>query len=248
MIKTVKFYLLLLTEYLFLGKQIVSIMAKFDEATLKLTMAKSKITNALTKLEQSMKIVKGSLLTDNVNSADTARDNAWYALYHYIIACSYSYNNDIRTNAELLLSVIKLPEMRIANLGLKKQSAVLINFFNRIDSMPEFVAALTATNANEYYTTLKEKQTAFELVYAERNQKDSAKQKSESEEASRELRVAIDELNQFLNVMNNMNPNGDYEKISQEINEVIDSVNTTAQSRTTRRQNKAEEVATEQQN
>lgn len=248
MIKSVKFYLLLLTEYLFLGKQIAAILAKFDEATLQLTMAKSKITNALNKLEQSMKTIKSSLLTDDVNSADTIRDNAWFALYHYIIACSYSDNNDIRTNAEKLLSVIKLPEMRIAHLGLKKQSAVLVNFFNRIDTIPEFVTALSTTNANEYYTTLKEKQTAFELVYSERNQKDSTKQKSESEEATRELRVAIDELNQFLNVMNSMNPNPDYDKISQEINVVIDSLNTTALSRTTRRQNKAEEVATEQQN
>lgn len=242
MIKKIKFYLMVLSDYLFFGTEISKILDKYDETELQLNLVKTKIYAALNRLKNSMKLLRGSLLTEELATLDTDRDNAWKCFYHYIISQSFRLNTGIRESAHMIIAIIKLPEMRIHHQGYKEQTATMINFFNRIDSNPELITAIETTGATSFYNELKAAETAFENKTSEKMSKEAAKPKSESEEAVKDLRKAFDDLDQFLNIMSQLSGKAEYEEISSKINELVDEINTNVKARSTRRENAKEEV------
>jgi len=242
MIKKIKFYLMVLTDYLLLVSKTSAILGDYNEEDLQLGLVKNKIKNALKRLENSMKLLQGSPITQELAVLDANRDQAWMCFYHYIIGQSNRLNPAIRERANSLLSLVKLPEMRIYQQGYKEQTATMINFFNRVDSNPELVAAVEAIGATAIYLELKTAQSVFAAKQAEKVNKGAARPKSESEEAIKDLRKAFDELNQFLNIMSQLSGKAEYEEIASKINELADEINTNVKARNTRRENSKEEV------
>jgi len=242
MIKKIKFYLMVLADYLLLASKTTAILGEYNGEDLQLDLVKNKINNALKRLENSMKLRQGSPITEELAVLDANRDQAWMCFYHYIIGQSNRLNPAIRERALSLLSLVKLPEMRIYQQGYKEQTATMINFFNRVDSNPELVAAVEAIGATAIYLELKTAQTAFSAKEAEKVNKGAAKPKSESEEAIKDLRKAFDDLNQFLNVMSQLSGKAEYEEIASKINELADEINTNVKARNTRRENAKEEA------
>ncbi len=242
MIKRIKFYLMVLSDYLFLGTETSNVLDTYDETDLQLTLIKDKIKAALTKLENSMKLLRASQLTEELAALDSDRDNAWMCFYHLVISQSLRLDPIIRKNANLIENIIKLPEMRIYNQGYKEQTSTMINFFNRVDSKPELSMAITEIEAQIIYDELKVAQTNFELKEIEKVTQAAAKPKSESEEAVRELRKAFTDTSEFLNIMGQMTNRIEYNEIAAKINQLVDEVNTKVKARQTRRENAKEEL------
>ncbi|MRT93657.1 hypothetical protein [Ancylomarina sp. 16SWW S1-10-2] len=113
MIKRIKFYLMVLSDYLFLGTETSKILDTYDETELQLPLIKTKLKAALKKLENSMKLLRGSQLTEEIAVLDEDRDNAWMCFYHLVISQSLRLNPTINKSALIIESIIKLPEMRI---------------------------------------------------------------------------------------------------------------------------------------
>jgi len=242
MIKKIKFYLMVLNDYLFLGTETSKILDKYDETELQLPLVKTKINAALNRLKNSMKLLRGSLITEELATLDTDRDNAWKCFYHCVISQSYRLNPSIRESAHMLAAIIKLPEMRVRYQGYKEQTATMINFFNRIDSDPELVTAIEAVGATTFYNELKTAETAFENKLREKVAEGATKPRSDSEEAVKDIRKAFDDLSQFLNIMSQLSGKAEYTRIADEVNEIVDQINTEVQARSTRRENAKEEV------
>ena len=242
MIKKVKFYLMVLADYLLLVSKTSVILGEYNEEDLQLGLVKNKVNKALKKLEDSMKLRRGSPITEELAVLDADRDQACMCFYHYIIGQSNRLNPAIRQRAHILLSLVKLPEMRIYQQGYKEQTATMINFFNRVDSNPELVAALEAIGATAIYVELKTAQTVFAAKEADKVNQSAAKPKSESAEAVKDLRKAFDDLNQFLNIMSQLSGKAEYEEISAKINELVDEINTNIKARSTRRENSKDEL------
>lgn len=242
MIKRIKFYLMVLSDYLFLGTEVSKIVDTYDETELQLSLIKTKLKAALTKLENSMKLLRGSKFTEELAVLDSDRDNAWMCFYHLVLSQGLRLNPIIRKSAHTIESIIKLPEMRIYSQGYKEQTATMINFFNRIDSNSELSKAIEDIGGDTVYLELKTAQSSFESKEAEKLAQAASKPKSESEEAVKELRAAFDEMNQFLNIMSQMSGKAEYAEIASKINELIDGINTNVKARSTRRENTKEEL------
>ena len=242
MIKRIKFYLMVLSDYLFLGTETSKILDTYDETELQLPLIKTGLKAALTKLEDSMKLLRGSQFTEELAMLDSDRDNAWMCFYHLVISQGLRLNPIIRKSARIIESVIKLPEMRIHNQGYKEQTATMINFFNRVDSNPELSKAIEDIGGNAVYLELKTAQSTFEAKDAEKVTHSASQTKSESEEAVKELRKAFDDISQFLNIMSQMSGKAEYAEIAAKINQQIDEINTKVKSRNTRRENAKEEM------
>lgn len=236
---------MLLRNYVLLGSKIIDILNKYDGEELKLTIPKNKIISAVQLLEDSLKIIQAGKYTQDLALADTARDDTWYCFYHAVISGTYSKNEELRKASELLLPLVKNPKMRIYNMGYQKESACLKNFFNKIDSKAEYTTALNTIGITELYQNIKKAQNAFEVIDMNKIDDESEKPKSESEEACKNIRAAIEDLDKFIEVANQLTPNGDYDKINAEINEVIAENNTLVITRTTRRKNAKEEEVEE---
>lgn len=242
MIKRIKFYLMVLADYLFLGTETSKILDTYDETELQLPLIKTKIKAALTKLEDSMKLLRGSKFTEELAVLDSDRDNAWMCFYHLVISQGLRLNPTIRKSAHIIESIIKLPEMRIYTQGYKEQTATMINFFNRVDSNPELSKAIEDIGGNTVYLELKTAQSTFEAKDAEKITNSALQPKSESEDAVKELRKAFDEMSQFLNIMSQMSGKAEYAEIASKINQLIDGINTNVKARSTRRENAKEEL------
>ncbi len=242
MIKRIKFYLMVLSDYLFLGTETSKILDTYDETELQLPLIKTKLKAALTKLEDSMKLLRGSKFTEELAVLDSDRDNAWMCFYYLVVSQGLRLNPIIRKSAHIIESVIKLPEMRIYSQGYKEQTTTMINFFNRVESNPELSKAIEDVGGNAVYLELKTAQSSFESKEAEKVTQAATKPKSESEEAVKELRAAFNEMNQFLNIMSQMSGKAEYTEIASKINELIDDVNTNVKARSTRRENTKEEL------
>ena len=242
MIKRIKFYLMVLSDYLFLGTETSKILDTYDETELQLPLIKTKLKAALKKLEDSMKLLRGSQITEELAILDADRDNAWMCFYHLVISQSLRLNPEIRKMAHFIEAIIKLPEMRIHHQGYKQQTATMINFFNRIDSNPELIKAIEDIGANAVYLELKTAQSTFEAKDAEKISTSASKPKSESEEAVKELRNAFNDISQFLNIMSQMSGKAEYAEIAAKINQQVDEINTKVKARSTRRENAKEEL------
>ena len=122
MIKRIKFHLMVLSDYLFLGTEASKTLDTYDETELQLPLIKTKLKAALTKLKDSMKLLRGSQFTEEIAVLDSDRDNAWMCFYHLVISQGLRLNPIIRKSAHIIESIIKLPEMRIHNQGYKEQT------------------------------------------------------------------------------------------------------------------------------
>ncbi len=242
MIKRIRFYLMVLSDYLFLGTEASKIIDTYNEEELQLSLIKTKLSAALSKLEDSMKLLRGSQITEELSALDAERDDAWMCFYHLVESQSLRLNPSIRESAHIIDAVIKLPEMRIYNQGYKEQTTTMINFFNRVDTKPELSQAIKAIEALFVYNELKAAQAAFEAKETEKVTQAAAKPKSESEAAVKELRKAFSETNQFLNIMSQISGKVEYTEIASKINQLIDGVNTNVKARSTRRETAKEEL------
>jgi Zn-dependent oligopeptidase len=242
MIKRIKFYLMVLTDHLFLGTEASKVLDTYNEEDLQLTLVKTKFNTALKKLEDSMKLLRSSQVTEELATLDSDRDDAWMCFYNLVESQSLRLNLSIRQSAHIIDAIIKLPEMRIHHQGYKEQTTTMINFFNRVDTKPELSKAIEDIGAQTVYEELKAAQAAFETKQTEKVTQAAAKPKSESEAAVKELRKAFSNLSQFLNIMSQLSGKAEYNEIASKVNQLIDGVNTNVKSRSTRRENAKEEL------
>lgn len=242
MIKRIKFYLMVLSDHLFLGTETSKVLNTYNEEDLQLSLVKTKLNTALKKLKDSMKIVHASQITEELASLDSDRDDAWMCFYQLVSSQALRLKPEVRKNAHIIEAITKLPEMRIHHQGYKEQTATMINFFNRVETRQELRDAIENIDAQDVYDELKDAQAAFEAKEAEKVTMAAAKPKSESESAVKDLRKAFDEMSQFLNIMSQMSGKAEYNEIASKINQLIDEVNTNVKARSTRRENAKEEL------
>jgi len=240
MFNKTKFYLLILSDYQFLATYVLDILNRYDDPELQLEKVKAKLDAANGKLLSSVQMVKSSTITEVLAKLDLDRDDAWMAFYHYLISCSRRLNAESREFADELLTLASAPEMQIHHLGYQKQTVNTTNFFNIIDSDVTYTGALEKIAANVLYNELKSAQALFEQKEAEKFNDAKGKVKSESVEATKDIRIAFDSLEKFLFTMNDLTDKLEYIKIAKAINEVVDQVNAKALARSTRRKNSKE--------
>lgn len=241
MINKIKFFRMHLDDYLLLGTKILDILDKEDELALQLGVPVAKIRETLAKLKEGRKIVAANLRTEELAYLDTRRDDAWVCFYHLILSQVRCLDDSVREYAHKLEVLITMPEMRIHKLGYQKQSASMINFFNRIDSNPELVEALEKISGQQRYTELKSAQEAFTAKESERVDQEALKPHRNGVEAAKDLRKAIENLSQFLTVMLQITGKDAYAKIIDKINEVVSEINARVLAQATRRQSAKEE-------
>lgn len=100
MFNKVKFYLLILSDYQFLGTYVLDILNRYDNPELQLEKVKAKFKVANDKLFSSEQMVKSSAITEILAKLDLDRDDAWMAFYHYLIFCSRRFNPESREFAD----------------------------------------------------------------------------------------------------------------------------------------------------
>lgn len=222
----------------------LEILNRYEDPELKLGKVKTRLKAANDMLLDSAQMVKSKAITEVLANLDLERDDAWMSFYHYLISCSRRLNPESRKFANRLLTIASVPEMQIHNLGYQKQTVNTTNFFNIIDADNAYTKALEKISATVLYNELKSAQAVFEEKEADKFNDGKKKEKSESVEATKDIRKALVSLEKLLSTMNDLTDRPEYLKIATVVNEVVDQVNAKALGRKTRRKNsKTEELA-----
>ena len=243
MIDKIRFYRMYLQDYLLLGTKILDILGNEDEVALQLGVPVAKIREALNKLREGLKILKANLRTEELARLDNRRDDAWMCFYHLVLSQVRCMDDEVREYAHKLEVLIRMPEMRIHKMGYQKQTASMINFFNRVDSSSELTEALVKMSGEQRYSEIKITQNAFVTKESERLDQEADKPSKDGLESAKELRKSIEYLGQFLSVMSEQSGKEDYAKIAAKINEVVSEINTRVSAKLTRLKSAKEEDA-----
>lgn len=241
MIDKIRFYQMYLADYLVLGTKILEILRSVKNQDLQLTIPIAKLVAALEKLKNGLRVVKANLRTEELAQLDHLRDDAWMCLYHLVLSQVRCADAEVREQAYKLEVLIRKPEMRIHKMGYQKQTACMINFFERVDSDSELSEALTKMSGEQRYSELKMAQDAFIAKENEKTSQEAEKPDRNGAEAAKNLRKAIEYLGQFLSVMSEQSGNEEYASIADVINEVVSSMNASVLAKATRLKNAREE-------
>ena len=181
--------------------------------------------------------LKSSSFTDLIAEADEKRDNAFLGFRYYVEACCYHINPEWVAAARYIETVIRTHGWSLHRKGYDVQSAILGSFNREMDENSEAVNALNTINAMSWYEPLKQFNVEFENLVTQRNEQEAEKSTKPSSEYYKAVQQSLDNLFQYIDIMNKMKPEGPYLELVRKLNEVTENFEIKVQARETRREN-----------
>ena len=202
-------------------KDTKSICEKFNTKTLKLDGDLAKLSNGIIALDNVFGLAKGSASTDTIENLDARRDNAISGISDIADAYLKHFEADFIEAAKLVNSTIAKYGKRITTLNYLSETETLRSLVSDFENQINVNAAIVKLNLTEWVNELKAANTAFNEVYLSRNQE-------LSEQPDQNLldlkKPAIENFNNLMNLVssyNTINPNSDYKKIVDEVEELV---------------------------
>ena len=202
-------------------KDTKSICEKFNTKTLKLDGDFAKLSNGIIALDNVFGLAKGSASTDTIENLDARRDNAISGISDIADAYLKHFEADFIEAAKLVNSTIAKYGKRITTLNYLSETETLRSLVSDFENQINVNAAIVKLNLTEWVNELKAANTAFNEVYLSRNQE-------LSEQPDQNLldlkKPAIENFNNLMNLVssyNTINPNSDYKKIVDEVEELV---------------------------
>lgn len=217
-------------EFLQFTKNVLSIVNKFDLATLKLTERVSTLTGATNELDNVFKPLQGEELTEELKTLDTRRDKALMGIKQYLVSQTYREEENIVSAAEALLNNYVSHDDRIDKLPYQQETAIVNTMLDDWETKPVLSAAVNTLTLTDWVSLLKTLNGTFDTTYVERAK--TSPEPAKIFEKREAIRDAYYELTEDIEAYARISDNKEtYETIIQELNGLIDDYNTAANNR-----------------
>jgi hypothetical protein len=232
-------------EHYTFTQRILGILEPLDLETLKLQEWERRIREKYMVLDKAMNKSDSKMLTLNLGMADSRRDAEFLGLRYYLQACNYRQNDQWKQASDLLLDIIRKYGWSIQSESYARETARLENLIKDFENLPHAKEAVTVLNAGEWVSRVKTAQKDFEMAAKARDDMNAEQFEVNAIDACKELRKEIELLFKYMEVMNELTPNEEYQSIARRFNEQVEQFMSTAKARRTRLQNHKEEVSVE---
>lgn len=205
-----------------------------DKETLKLEKVYAEFEKAFVVLDEALKHSTTVIATKKIAKADELRDKTLTALGQTLRALANSPKEEQAKKAQKLVAEMEKYGKNLSQLPLREESAVIINLLQDFEQEEnkQFIQSL---HLEEWVSLLKEQNTAFDTLYKERSEEQSAIQVGKTKEARVALQQAFDILVKTINANAFLNGETPYQNIAGKINQEINRSITEAKARQTKK-------------
>lgn len=157
-------------EYLQYMKDYAAIINLNNPSQLDIDTKFSFFSTKITDLEALYKKSLASEKTQELLLLDERRDNAYNGIYYFLLGYSYHFDENLKRNANLLLSNTNLYGTGIARQNYQSETATLNNIIRDWENQPELANAVGLFNLTSWITELKTANDDFNAKYISRTQ------------------------------------------------------------------------------
>jgi hypothetical protein len=187
---------------------------------------------------------RGKAMKDDVDETDALRDTKLVALTMFLRAYVIWNNATTSEAANTLLRIIKSHGSNIIHASYEKESALLDSILGEFEK-PEPAAALVTLNLTTLAGELKAAQTRFKELYQQSATLESGKANVVAPTSMRKETIEVlNTIVDYLNVMCTVSPRV-YTSLTNNIAELVNSLNTKIRTRLTVQKTEALKTATE---
>jgi hypothetical protein len=222
MIKNLSFHLLRRDEYYTFGIKVLDVLSGFNLETVQLIPLHGRVKKGVDKLDHALVKSSTTTYTLNLAEADVKRDCAFLALRYNLLACSKRLQPEWNSAANLLIATIRSYGWNLHKENYSTESSKLKNFLADLEEKPELKSAVAFLNLDNWINELKQSQIDFESIDKARLELKASRSEVKTADACLEIRKSCELLFQYINMMQELNPQDEFIVITRLLNEVID--------------------------
>jgi len=220
---------------------VLKLTSPFTSTETKIKNLNERCSQILDRLVKNQKSSLKSEFTEELIRLDKRRDQAYVCVRDVVHGISVSLITSDAEKATKLYAILEKLGTNAHRLNYKAETAILMSLFVEFDK-PENHQLLADLGISSYYNSLKEAQTEFENVAAQKSDEKTA-QNADTEAATAivvEMIPALTSLVALMQVYADLEP-ATYSEAYGKIVTVISETNTVARARKTRKQTKTDE-------
>jgi hypothetical protein len=222
------------SEYIQFIKDTLSITLANNPVTLNVKPQFDNLQLGLTSLEALFVTEQGSAITEQVTAQDYRRDNAITGISALINAYTFHFDPIIVTHAKNLNWQIGQYGNGVARENYQSETAIITGIITDFNTKPDLIAAVTALQLTAWKNELEAANTAFNVAYLQRTQQIGTASPETILATRQETNAKYYEMKDFINSYFTINKGAaPYDKVTGELNALIDQYNTTLAKRNT---------------
>lgn len=221
MIQPIDFYSMRLNECNAFGKRVVDQVKKFNHQAMGLQPLMDPLEATLRKFEDGLNRTSTKQVTLTVKEADSGRDSSVTGLVMYCKAYTYLQDEVKKEAANLLVNTLRaFGSIQKANY--EEATSKVNDLLHDLAHKPPLTSAVETIQAGPFVEQIRLTQQRFDSVAEERLDVKSARPNINNQNTAKELKEKLDTLFQFLEVMQKIAPNPDFDALGERINTIID--------------------------
>ena len=221
-------------------KRFLDLLRAANSETLDLSPVITPLESVFFDFESAYKKERKSEYTAKLASADEARDRAYLALRHYLVACSYASLEGYPAAADTLLGIFKRLGWSMQNEGYQTESSRLGNLIAEL-SQEGNAALLTTLEATAWLERMMTAADAFEAVYQQKLTTEAADTTTSAYRLRKVLQNQIEMSLSWLEVQQQFNKSDELSTLIGQVDELIANTMATARANATRKSSMEEE-------
>ena len=238
--KNIAYSLLPLDGYYTFSQRFLELLKAASSGTLDLAAVISPLGSVFLKFESAYKKERKSEYTAKLAKADEVRDNAYLALRHYLVACSYASVDGYSAAANTLLSIFKRLGWSMQKAGYQTESSRLGNLIAELQQEGN-AALLTTLEATAWLERMMTAADAFEAMYQQKLTAEAADDTTSAYRLRKVLQQQIEMSLSWMEVQQQFNKSDELSTLIGQVNELIANTMTTARANATRKSSVEEE-------
>ncbi len=200
---------------------VVSICNKFDTEALKIKPVVTTLATGVHSLELVFSASRKSNNTQTLTALDARRDIATFSVQSIAEVYTKHFDKDYQEAAKTIVGIFAKYGKRIDKQTYREQTSTTQSLLHDFENSTLVMAALSKLHLSDWVQELKQANEEFNQVFLQRNQELA----EQPEQSFSTLRVASTEhyhkLIEILKAFDVINPNGEYERLLKELNELI---------------------------
>ncbi|MES2654695.1 MAG: DUF6261 family protein [Bacteroidota bacterium] len=206
-------------------KDVVTISNKFDPTALKITTEIAAINALLVQLDSTYATARANGNTETLESLDARRDAALIGITMVAEAYQKHYDPAISEAGRSISIIIAKYGKRLPWQSYLVETEAIRSMVNTFETEAKAMAAISKLKISDWVLELKNANTEFSALFLVRNQELS----EQPDENMRDLRLPATEsyktLIKLVTAYDTLNPNGDYAKILEQVDQLIAKYN-----------------------
>ena len=214
------------SEFLQFSTDTLGIVSLNDPNTLQVLTQFDALTISKTELEGLFKKEQGSQITDEIVKLDALRDSLINGISAVVLGNTYHFDTTMQGYASVLEANLSIYGAGIARENYQSETAIINNILNDWSTQPDLITAVAALGLDAWVAQLEAANTSFNAKYLERTQELGAVSSDTLKSKRLETANAYYELRDFIDSYFTINKGvAPFDKVTNELNALIDQYN-----------------------